>query len=250
MIRPVQRVFGALLPLALVCAAACQDCGSVPSDDDSGTAVAGDGDGDTVLICTTDDDCPDGWLCEGGLCDRDETDAGGDGDGDGDTDGGDGDGLPDIGNPPPGYSTTPPAGADPEACSTDQWWGLGDQESERMHPGGNCISCHLSSGEGPAFTFAGTVMGAYDDAQDCRGIPGVLVEIVDANGDVALSLTTNAAGNFFSQVNPTSIDMPYTARVSYDGRTREMGGPQTTGNCMNCHTEAGANGAPGRILLP
>jgi predicted CXXCH cytochrome family protein len=25
---------------------------------------------------------------------------------------------------------------------------------------------------------------------------------------------------------------------------------QTTGDCNSCHTQSGANGAPGRILLP
>ncbi len=132
---------------------------------------------------------------------------------------------------------------------TGQWWFAGDFETERMHPGANCIECHAGNGA-PDFSFAGTVMGAYDDQADCRGIPDVLVEIIDANGGVALSMTTNIAGNFYSTVDANAIAMPYTARLSYDGRTREMLTPQADGNCMTCHTDMGTGGAPGRIVLP
>ena len=44
--------------------------------------------------------------------------------------------------------------------------------------------------------------------------------------------------------------MPFTAKVTYQGRERAMTAPQTSGDCNGCHTQAGANGAPGRITLP
>lgn len=159
-------------------------------------------------------------------------------------------GLPDLGPPPLGYSDTPPASAAGERCSTEQWWRFGDAESERMHPGGNCIECHTSRGEGPRFTFAGTVMGGLDDETDCRGVPGVTVEIIDANEAVAVTMTTNVAGNFYSEVPLASVALPYTVRLEYEGRERFMGTPQSDGNCMTCHSAAGTGGAPGRILLP
>jgi mono/diheme cytochrome c family protein len=158
--------------------------------------------------------------------------------------------VPDQGSPPLGYADTPPASASDPACSTGQWWQFGDVESERMHPGGDCIGCHTDRRDGPRFTFAGTVMGDLADAQDCRGIEDVTVDIIDANGNLALTMHTNLVGNFYSQVSATAVTLPYTAEVTYDGRTRVMSTPQEDGDCMSCHTADGENGAPGRILLP
>ncbi|MGD0679831.1 MAG: hypothetical protein ABSC94_30975 [Polyangiaceae bacterium] len=41
-----------------------------------------------------------------------------------------------------------------------------------------------------------------------------------------------------------------TATITYNGKTAAMTTPQMTGDCNSCHTEQGANGAPGRIVLP
>jgi hypothetical protein len=46
------------------------------------------------------------------------------------------------------------------------------------------------------------------------------------------------------------VMFPYSAKVSYMGRERAMAAMQTTGDCNSCHTQGGANSAPGRILLP
>lgn len=155
----------------------------------------------------------------------------------------------DVGPPPNGFDVVPPTGADGEACSTGQWWVEGDQESSLMHPGGDCISCHTREGEGPRFAVAGSVSGAVDDEDDCRGVPEVQVELLDPDGQVFLTLQSNAAGNFFSSAALTG-NTPFTARVTYQGRTREMSTPQTNGACMSCHTAEGTEGAPGRIFVP
>jgi Tfp pilus assembly protein PilV len=42
----------------------------------------------------------------------------------------------------------------------------------------------------------------------------------------------------------------YHASVTTNGTTSSMVAAQATGDCMSCHTQAGANGAPGRILAP
>jgi hypothetical protein len=172
----------------------------------------------------------------------------------------DGDGLipsgpdpgptPDPGALPRGYSETPPAGADPDACVTGQWWAQRDRESELMHPGGDCTSCHTSRREGPRYAIAGTVMADYAEAEDCRGVDGPVVEIYGADGTLLQELTTNSAGNFFSLEAIPAEQLPYTARVIYDGRVRRMLSPQTTGQCNSCHTATGLNSAPGRIVLP
>lgn len=137
--------------------------------------------------------------------------------------------------------------AAPAVCSTNSDWTQGDQESPLMHPGGTCIECH-SSGEGPRFTLAGTVMAASNDDTDCNGVSGATVEITGADGTVT-KLTTNAAGNFYSE-SKTALSTPYTAKIIQGGKTRAMTASQTVGDCNTCHTAAGANGAPGRILLP
>lgn len=117
--------------------------------------------------------------------------------------------------------------------------------SSTMNPGQDCIVCH-ASGEGPTFTIAGTVMGAYADIDDCNGVADVTVTITDADG-VVTTLTTNSAGNFYSTA---TLAMPYTAELSLGGQTRAMSTPQSDGDCASCHTAAGANDAPGRVISP
>lgn len=145
------------------------------------------------------------------------------------------------------FGTTPPAGvASDAACTSGAWWQGGDQESSQMHPGGDCISCHASEGEGPQFTIAGTVMGGLDDFEDCQGIGDVVVRITDADG-VVTDLVSNAAGNFSFR---GAIAFPYTATVLRGDVESPMATPQSEGNCMACHTAEGAGGAPGRIVAP
>src|SRR5215204_5409730 len=104
-----------------------------------------------------------------------------------------------------GCGTAPP---DPSECSTGSTWNGGNEESPLMHPGGDCIGCH-GSGEGPRYSIAGTVMGAFDDPTDCEGVDGVTVRITDADGAVH-EVTTNRAGNFFLTED---VPVPYTAEI-------------------------------------
>lgn len=168
------------------------------------------------------------------------------GEGEGEVGEGEGERAPiDVGAPPAGFTTAAPAGS--TSCSTDQWWNLGDRESETMHPGIACIDCHTARREGPRYTYAGTAFQALDDEDDCRGIAGAVIDIIDSDGNVAFSMTTNNVGNFSSRA---ALVSPYTARITYEGRTAEMVGPQTDGDCNRCHTAAGIEDAPGRVLIP
>jgi len=137
----------------------------------------------------------------------------------------------------------------PENCSTESGWDGDDEGSELMHPGGNCIGCHAEEAEGPRFVVAGTVMNDLRDDTDCNGVAGVTVEITGADGQV-VTLTTNAAGNFFLRESQGTVAMPYTAKLSYQGRERVMNTPQPSGACAACHSAKGADGAPGRVLVP
>ena len=132
-------------------------------------------------------------------------------------------------------------------CVSGTFWTLGNMESPLMHPGNDCLDCHQSMGEVPWVVMAGTVYTNSHELDDCNGVSGVDVLITDMNG-ANYQTTTNAAGNFlFENVN---IVPPYKAQLMYEGRMREMAGMQTVASCNSCHTEMGAQGAPGRILAP
>ncbi len=144
------------------------------------------------------------------------------------------------------YAATPPSGVPSgAACSTGMFWQGGNEGTTAMHPGVDCITCH-SGGEGPRYFIAGTIMGAVDDADDCQGVSAVTVQITDADGAVH-ETTTNSAGNFFFN---SSLPVPYTVSLVRDGNTVSMLTPQSTGDCLSCHTAQGAGGAPGRIVAP
>lgn len=120
-------------------------------------------------------------------------------------------------------------------------------EGALMRPGEACIGCHAQQGgEAPVFSIAGTVYPAPHENSDCTGVSGIQVVVTDANGQV-LTLTTNSSGNFFSIA---AVAMPFQAKVVRGTNERAMGVTQSTGDCNSCHTPAGANGAPGRILAP
>ncbi len=137
-----------------------------------------------------------------------------------------------------------PLGAAP-TCTSGQTWNGGNDGSSRMNPGQACISCH-SQGEGPRFSLAGTVYPTGHEPDQCYGTSAAQVIITDAAGKT-LTLTPNSAGNFSSNA---LLSLPYNAKVVANGLTRAMSAAQTSGDCNSCHTQNGANGAPGRITLP
>jgi hypothetical protein len=156
-------------------------------------------------------------------------------------------------NYPPG-ACTPPAGgvnpfATPTACTNGQ--SPVTYGSQLMYPGRACISCHASS-YGPSMTIAGTVYPTAHESDSCVGsnVAGASIVITDANGKT-VTVTPNSAGNFYSR--SSTITPPYTVKLTYQGRERDMTGlttAPTNGDCNSCHTVDGANGAPGRIMLP
>ncbi len=123
-----------------------------------------------------------------------------------------------------------------------------------MDPGQACISCHSQQG-GPSFLVGGTVYPTGHEPDNCAGVTAsdIKVIVTDANG-TEHAMTPNATGNFYlqnSRRTPITFKLPYTARVERGGKVVEqMGAAQTVGDCNSCHTEKGANGAPGRIAAP
>jgi hypothetical protein len=143
--------------------------------------------------------------------------------------------------------------AAPAACSGVQLE-MHQQEGEDMNPGRACNTCHQQvnneqGGDAPLFLIAGTVFATAHEPDDCRAphAQGAEVEITDAHGKVVV-LAANEAGNFFYE--EADLTFPYTAKVRFEGREIAMAMPQENGACNECHTQAGANDAPGRILLP
>jgi len=127
-------------------------------------------------------------------------------------------------------------------------WTKGNDGSEDMNPGRACITCHAIE-DGPTLTIAGTVYPTPHEPDLCNGADGsngARVTIVGADGQT-LTLVPGPSGNFNSEAR---VMLPYRAKVSYMGRDRAMAAAQTSGDCNSCHTQTGANGAPGRILLP
>lgn len=138
----------------------------------------------------------------------------------------------------------------------------GTRESPQMSPGLACKSCHagqnfngqnpsgLSSQENVKF-FMGTAYAASHEVDGCKSdaVPAdAVIEILDSNDMLQLSLPINAAGNFYSSRSTAGFTLPYKARIVANGKTLAMATPQMEGDCNTCHTATGMNGAPGRII--
>lgn len=138
----------------------------------------------------------------------------------------------------------------PTLCTSGTTWTRGDLGAASMHPGAACITCHDQSNQAPSFTIAGTVFPTAHEPDDCNGASGTTsgaqIVITDANGKVT-TIAVNSVGNFYAQA---SVALPFRAKVVVGTRQRAMFGSQKSGDCNACHTEKGANSAPGRIVLP
>jgi hypothetical protein len=150
-----------------------------------------------------------------------------------------------------GVPVNDPLNAAP-TCTSKTTWTRGTNGSSSMEPGQACIGCHArSGGEAPTFAIAGTLYPTGHEPDNCNGASGsttgAKVVVTGSNGS-SVSLTPNGAGNFYSS---SSLPGPYKAKVvNAAGVERVMSGTASTGDCNSCHTQNGANGAPGRITLP
>jgi hypothetical protein len=148
--------------------------------------------------------------------------------------------------------STGAGGADPfqapAKCTSGQNYQGGDGSD--MEPGKACNHCH-NQGEGPTLAIAGTVYPSAHEPDDCiaADVSGAQVIITDANGTEFTLNVRTGSGNFRTGKGQYPVK-PYTAKVVYQGRTRAMASKQSESDCNFCHTQNGANGAPGRVLLP
>jgi mono/diheme cytochrome c family protein len=147
--------------------------------------------------------------------------------------------------PPP----SDPLNASP-TCTSSTTWTRGTSGSSSMEPGQGCISCHSKSGEAPKFVIAGTLFPTGHEPDNCDGVNGTSGArvVVTGNDGTIVTLTPNSVGNFYST---TTLPPPYQAKVvNASGVERVMSATASTGDCNSCHTQSGANGAPGRVTLP
>jgi hypothetical protein len=140
---------------------------------------------------------------------------------------------------------TDPLNAAP-TCTSNAFWTGGNHESPLMHPGVACIACHATNFEAPPFTAAGTVYPTGHEPDNCNGAKAVTVVLTDAHGAV-YQLSANAAGSFSTNA---PLAFPIQAKVVANGRERAMSAAVMTGDCNSCHTQSGANQAPGRVVVP
>jgi hypothetical protein len=151
-----------------------------------------------------------------------------------------------------GYPSGTGCGAPASVCTSMVTWTRGNDGSGDMNPGMACNDCHARNGgveAPPIFSIAGTVYPTAHEPDLCYGAnssSGAQVVITGADGRT-LTLSPNAAGNFYSEMN---VALPFSAKVVTAAGTRAMVATQTSGDCNTCHTQDGANMAPGRIMLP
>jgi hypothetical protein len=127
----------------------------------------------------------------------------------------------------------------PIVCSSGQMSNAGPGPS--MYPGEACDGCH-------SFYIAGTAYKTEHESDNCNGanVSGANIVITDSTGAVT-TIPINSVGNFYST---KVVSAPFQAKITYQGRERDMLEMQAYGNCNLCHSDVGYYGAPGRLMLP
>lgn len=126
---------------------------------------------------------------------------------------------------------------------------VGGALDELMLPGFDCLSCHDGTIASRRFAAAGTVFTNTNDPFTA-GVAGVAVTLTDASGAV-IALTTNAAGNFFTD---GPLAFPVTTRIDRGADGRAMTHALPHGACNKCHAlpptgDAGVPAPLGRVAL-
>lgn len=137
-------------------------------------------------------------------------------------------------------------------CASTKFWDPKATSTAEMNPGRACRSCHKTQAADFNYFFMGTVFPSFHEKDLCMSPPplGAKVEILDTDGNVTMTLSPNASGNFISSAVAAGVPIPYTARLVANGRSRSMVTPQKDGDCNRCHTEQGTEHAPGRLVWP
>lgn len=150
----------------------------------------------------------------------------------------------------PNPSTNPYDAA--PTCSSGSYWQGNDTGAPWMMPGAPCITCHRKHyTRAPLFTVAGTVFPTAHEPDKCYGVANstdAKIIVTDANGQELPPIPVAYHGNFGMILN--GLALPYRAKLVVGATERVMLTPQTNGDCNACHSQAGTQGALGRIILP
>jgi hypothetical protein len=122
----------------------------------------------------------------------------------------------------------PLAMIEPPACLDVQPAGEGHH-----HPGEDCLMCHHQGGDGPPFTFGGTL---FTSSGGTKEVVGATLHLIDAAGtDVVV--TTSKNGNFWST---DLVTFPVVAFATLCPDVKPMIAPLEAGdgscNRAGCHT--------------
>jgi hypothetical protein len=122
----------------------------------------------------------------------------------------------------------PLAMIEPPPCDDVQMASSGNH-----HAGEDCLMCHYQGGDGPPFTFAGTL---FTSSGGTKAVAGATFHLVDVNGtDVVV--TTRDNGNFWST---DLVAFPVVAFASLCPDVAPMRAPlgEGDGSCnrAGCHT--------------
>ena len=142
-------------------------------------------------------------------------------------------------------------------CSSNIYWRDMDKGSEFMHPGGKCNNCHDKNPmTAPNLTIAGTVYPTSHEPDECNGVnpslndagaAEITIVITDKTGRTLPPLPVNSVGNFKFEAE---ILKPFNVKVVHKGKENKMVMQAPHGDCNLCHTQNGAENAPGRIVAP
>jgi hypothetical protein len=141
-------------------------------------------------------------------------------------------------------------------CSSNVFWKEADTGSEFMHPGGKCSECHAKNTMAPDLSIAGTVYPTLHEPDECNGVNSIMSEagthdvsvvITDGSGRSLPPIAVNKVGNFRYE---QKIIPPFKVKVVRGDKENKMVMSPPHGDCNACHTQAGANSAPGRITIP
>ena len=107
--------------------------------------------------------------------------------------------------------------------------------SESHNEGQNCMSCHVSGGDGEGwFTVAGTV---YETNKTTTNPKSTVRFYTGAGGTGTLKATVevDARGNFYTTESVDFGNGLYTMVESSTGNKEYMAGKVTSGACSSCH---------------
>ena len=129
------------------------------------------------------------------------------------------------------------------------------EESEGIvglhYQGKDCSSCHSSGANEYIFNIGGTIFRKKDAGDESVGdaAEGYTVELITRSCKSIIARKGRGSGNFFMryELNEDFIPFVLDPNGKRVNRASAVHTPDRTA-CNSCHTQAGKNGAPGRIV--